>query len=643
MLKSMRNNVKSLSWTLWLVILAFIGFIFVQWGSGRFESQGLDRDVAAVGRYKISSEEFQKNLTKSLEMYRKQFKNNLNRQMINQFGIAEQVLQGMISGLLIQGEAEKLNLEVSKTELQDAIRAYPAFQRDGKFIGSEEYERLLAYNQLSVLDFEESLKKDLLSDKLKELVTAGQVLDLNALKEEYRKENDKAELDFIAFKSDAISDEPATTETEQLDFYQKNQNLFKSVEKRTGEILALKFADFKKEITLKEEEVFTYFKNNKSMFKVPGKTKISRIWIAYDPQTREQVLKKMEETAALLTPANFAEKAKELSGDEKAKDGGDWGYWGWQNFSSQEQTMIDNLKQGEISSPVDAGQGFSILYAAEKIQEQQENYEAVKARIKGILENEKLKKLAGERIVRIYEKIKAADNLKEGAGKMADKVVASGLLTQGQAIKDIDEMGYVSQKLFTLRENEISQPLEFPEGVAVVRLTKIARPEIEKYEIARDKVKKELQTAKKLQLQTARAQRVAAELNKLADPKKIEEYLKKEGLKPETITYQRGGSLADLPAPPGLDETIFAMNENIYSAPLPFKSAAAVIVKLKSKKIVSDGDFNRERDGYYRKKLADAKNSSFGSYLLSKKDGYKIRFNAEIFEKIKEYVISRFR
>ncbi len=85
------------------------------------------------------------------------------------------------------------------------------------------------------------------------------------------------------------------------------------------------------------------------------------------------------------------------------------------------------------------------------------------------------------------------------------------------------------------------------------------------------------------------------------------------------------------------------MEENVYSAPLSVKSTAAVIVKLKSKKIVSDEDFDRERDGYYRKKLAEAKNSSFGSYLLSKKDAYDIRFNAEIFEKIKEYVISKFR
>ena len=228
--------------------------------------------------------------------------------------------------------------------------------------------------------------------------------------------------------------------------------------------------------------MFSYFKANKSMFKVPGKTKVSRIWIAYDAQTREQVLKKMEEIAAGLTPANFAEKARELSGDEKAKDGGDWGYWAWQNFSAQEKTMIDNLDARRDLVARGRGQGFSLLHVAEKVPEQQENYDEVKARIRGVLENEKLKKLATERIGQAYEKIKKADNLKEGAGKLAGKVVDSGLLTQGQPIKGIDEMGYISQKLFTMRENEISQPLEFPEGIAVVRLTRIVKPETEKFD-----------------------------------------------------------------------------------------------------------------------------------------------------------------
>ena len=642
MLKSMRNNLKSLSWTLWLVILAFIGFIFVQWGSGRFESEGLDRDVAAVGRFKISGEEFQKGLARSLEMYDQQFKNKLSRQAINQMGLAEQALQGMISRLIVQGEAEKLSLKVTDAELQEAIRSYPAFQRDGKFIGSEEYERMLAYNRMTVPDFEQGLRQDLLGDKLKALVTAGEVLDPGTLREDYRRENDKAELETILFRAGDVKEEPAVSDADLRDFFQKNPSLFLTPEKRAGEVLALKSADAKKEITVKEEDVFAYFKENKSMFRVPGKTRVSRIWVAYDAQTREDVLKKMEETAALLTPANFAAKAKEMSGDEKAKEGGDWGYWDWQSFTAQEKSMIDNLKAGGISSPVDAGQGFSILHASEKVEEQQEDYNAVKARIRSVVENERLKQLIGERIAQAYDRIKKAGNLREGAGKLAAKVTDSGLLTQGQPIKDLDAMGYVSQKLFTLSESEISAPFEFPEGMAVVRLTRIAKPEAETFDNAKEQVHKEVLTAKKLELQAARAQKTAAELNQLADAKKIEDYLKKEGLKAETVTYQRGNRLADQPETAGLDDAVFAMGENVYSSPLTLKTAMAV-VKLKSKKVVSDADFAREREGYYRRRLDEARNSRFGSYLLSRKDDYKIRFNAEIFEKIKEYVISRFR
>jgi peptidyl-prolyl cis-trans isomerase D len=643
MLKTMRNNMKSLSWILWLVILAFVGFIFVQWGSGRFESEGLDRDVAAIGSKRISGEEFQKNLAKSLEMYGKQFKNNFSRSLINQLGIAEQVLQSMVSALIIDSEAEKLHLNVSEAELKNAIRSYPVFQRDGSFIGSEEYERLLAYNQIQVLDFEEGLKKDLLADKMKELLSSGLVLDWAAIKEEYRKENDKAELEFIAFKSEAIKEEPVFSAAELQDFYLRNKNSFKTPEKRAGQILVLKFADFKKDIVIKEKELFAYYQNNKSMFKVPGKTKISRIWAAYTQKYREEILKKMEATAVILNRENFAEKARELSTDDKAKDGGDWGYWGWQNFSNQERSMIDNLQQGEISSPVDAGQAFSILFAAEKTVEKQETYGEVKARISGLLENEQLKKMVSDKINKLYGKIKESNTLKGGEDKMTAPVIPSGLLSAGQPIKNVDDMGYISQRLFSLRENEIAPPLEFPEGFAIVQLTKIVKPEIEPFETAREEVKMKMLAAKKLQLQLTKAQAVAAELNRLADDKKIEAYLKKENLKPESATYQRGNQLSSFPMLKGLDATIFAMRENAYSLPLTFGTEAAVIIKLKSKKIVSDQDFLKEKDGVYQKKLAEAKNSLFGSYIMNKRNDYKISFNAEIFEKIKNYAVSKFR
>jgi len=576
-------------------------------------------------------------------MYGKQLKDNLTRSMINQLGIAEQVLQGMVSSMIIDSEAEKLNLSVNESELKNAIRSYPAFQRDGRFIGSEEYERLLAYNQIQVREFEDGLKKELLADKMKDLLSAGLVLDMGTLEEEYRKENDKAELEYIAFKSDAVKEEPALSASELQDFYANNKNMFKSPEKRSGQALLLKFADFKKNIKVQEKDAFAYYQGNKNMFKVPAKTKISRIWITYTEQNREATLKQVEGIAAQLNAVNFAEKAREWSQDDKGKDGGDWGYWGWQSFSKQERSMIDNLQQGEISTPVDAGQAFAILFAAEKTPEKQETYGEVKARINGFLENEQLKKLVSARADKLYAKVKESKSLQTGAEDKTAALISSGLLTAGQVIKNIDEMGYISQKLFALGENEIAPPLEFPEGFAIIQLGKIVKPEIEPFASVADRVKEKAVAEKKLRLQQAKAKAVADELKRLADPAKIEAYLKKEGLQFESASYQRGDRLASFPQFKGLDDLIFAMGENAYSLPVTFAPEAAVIIRLKSKTVVSAGDFAKGKEAFYQKKLALAKNDAFSSYIVNKRNEYKISFNAEIFEKIKDYVISKFR
>jgi len=641
MLGSMRKNLKSLSWTLWLVILAFVGFIFVQWGAGRFDSEGLDLDVAAVGRSAISGEEFQKNLARSLEMYKQQFKDGLNRQVIQQLAIPEQVLQGMISGRVVQAEARRLGLRVSDSELGDAIRRNPSFQRDGAFIGSEEYERLLAYNHVTVIEFEESLRQDLLAEKLKELVSAGLVLDPDRLREDFRRENDQAELEAVVLRLDAAQDAPALGEAELLEFYGKNPALFQGAEKRSGEVLALRFADLKKEVGLKEEELFAYYRQNASLFRVPGKTKVSRIFLPYEPATREDVLRRLEEAAAALSADGFAAKAREMSADEKAGEGGDWGYWGWQAFSAQEKTMIERLAQGEISSPVDTGKGFALLHVSEKVEEQQESFDVVKPRIRGILENERLRKLAGERMARAHARIKKAGSLEAGAAMLGAKVVASQPLTRGQALPGIDDMGYVSQKLFALGEGEISEPLEFPDGVAVVRLTRVDKAQTEPFAAVREKVAQEAGKVWKLERLQERARQLAAALNRLGDAAKAGEFLKKEGLKAEKATYRRGGNLLDLESVQGLDEAVFALAENAY-APLALKNGAAV-VRLTSRKVVGDEGFAKERQAYYAKRLEEAKSARFSSFLMGRKDDYPVRFNAELFERVKESVLSRFR
>ena len=642
MLKTMRSNLKSLSWVLWIVILTFVGFIFVQWGAGQLNIQGDKTDLVTIGGKSIKGEVFQVYLARSLDNYRAQMKENINKALIKQLGIPEQILQNLVNSTIVQSEAEKLHLIVNDEELKQSIIDYPAFQRDGRFIGVEEYERMLAYNQIKTSEFETDLKNGLMADKLKELVAGGVVPETNRIREEYRKENDKADIEYISFKSESFKEEIKPTEGETREYYEKNRESFKTPEKRAGYVLSFKFDQYKNEIKTSEKDLFDYYKTNKEMFKVPGKTKIRRIFIKYDEKNREDVLKRVDALAIGIDKNNFADKAKAISEDEKAKDGGDWGYWGWQNFSNQEQTVLEKMEEGRVSTPIDTGSGFSILNVSEKVPEKQENYDAVKNQIKSTIEREKLKEIAAKYAGKFYEKIKDETNLKLAAEKKGLKVAETPLVSNGEPIKDIDEMGYLSQRFFTSQKDEITSPMELPDSLAILQLRTVMKPGVETFDQAKDKAKDELINQKKLDQLMTKAQNDYTQMEKLKGEKLLEEYLKKENLKFEKSEYKRGNRIAYMPTFKGLDDLVFSLNDGQLARPLRFKTEI-VLLKVLSKKVSTDRDFVDQSKEFRQKKADELKNSFFASYLLKKRIEYKIRMNMPLYEKIRDSALSRFR
>lgn len=656
----MRQNVKSLSWTLWAVIIAFIGFVFIEWGTGGMNLRGSDSDIVNVDGVALSGEEFQKDLVKTLERYDTQFKGNFNKSFITQLQIPEQILQQNINSLLIRREAEKLNLKVTKDEVKDKIlnyseiyndkekgtvRVFPFrenYQKDGPFIGVKEYERRLAYARIDVTEFERDLKNGIIQEKYRDLVTSGLVINDEKLKEDYKKENDQAKVQYIVFRTDRIKTDLQPEESEIKKYFEQHQEEFKSPEKRRGNVIALNFEDFKKEINITETELFNYFKQNKDQFLTPGKTKVSRIFLKYNEDNREEILKTAEDIVKGLTQENFAAKAKEISQDERAKDGGDWGYNDWKRLTKQEVNIIERLEEKQISSAVDTLEGFSLLFISEKIPEKQEEFDIVKERIANIIEKQKLNELVSAKLEKIYTKVKNEADIKVAAKDLGAKTVDTGPITSGEAIKEIDEMGYISRKLFSMKPKEVAFPVEFVKGMAIVQLSEIIEPSVQPYDEVKEAAREKTVLTEKMDLLMSEARDISNSLNRITDKTERENFLKRNNLKAADFEYKRGDKLAYFPVQSGLDDMIFSLSEQQYSDPLKFKSDV-VIVGMQSKKITADSDYEREKGSFYNQKISELRDRFFTSYLFNKREDYNIRFNQKLFTEIKNYVISRYK
>jgi peptidyl-prolyl cis-trans isomerase D len=641
MLRTMRADFKKYSWTLWLVIIAFVGG-FIVTDAFRGQSRAEMGIIYINDKPVIRAEEFQQELMRRLQTYKDQLKENFNKSMISQWRIPEQTLQEMIRTTIILREAEKLNIDVSDEELRDQIIKLPVLQRDGRFVGQAAYLRWLGAMRMNVTEFEKQFKKQVIGEKLQELVTGPLVIDSNTLLDKYKREKDQADLDYITFLIDRVKEDINPADDELTAYYEKNKEAFKSLEKRAAYVIAFKFDDYKKEVNIAPQEIYDSFKMKRAEFRLPGKTKVSRIFLKYGENDREEILKKAQELQKELTKDNFAEQAKLYSQDDKAKDGGDYGYGDWQNFTKQEKTMIEGLEQGQVSSPIDTQQGgFSIVFVSEKIAERQQNFNEVKDRIKDTIEQERVKQVVMEKLQRTYNKLGKTENIKAKAGEIGVEAIETELLTSGRPIKDIDPMGYISRRMFELEEKEIAFPVEFVKGIAIVQLAKIEEPTVEPFEKVKIRVKAKVVLAKKVERLMEEAAVFSEKLNTMTDEKKIEEFLEKENLTPTAFTYKRGNRLSGYPVTQGLDEKVFSMEENRYSSPMEFNNQV-VIIKIKSKTIANTADFEKDKSEFYQRQATQFKNTFFSSYLANKISNYKVAQNQELFEQIKDDVIARF-
>ncbi|MBC7365067.1 MAG: SurA N-terminal domain-containing protein, partial [Candidatus Aminicenantes bacterium] len=345
MLKTMRKNVKSLSPILWIVIATFVIAIFAVWGgAGRLGEANRTNTIVQVGNKRITADEYYQILRQRIESMKKQYP-DLNANLLRQLNFPQQILEQLIQQNLLLQVAREMGLKATDAELREKIISFPAFQRDGKFVGFNEYKQILDWNHIPIKKFEESLREEIVLNKITQLLTAGIAVSEEEVWQNYKKQNETAKIEYVVAILDKIQLNYEPNETELQEFFEKNKDNYKVPEKRQGKYVFLKTEDLKKEITVSEAEIEKYYKENINQFKEPAKLKVSRLYLPYTEQDKNQVLEQARSLKSRLDAGeDFAQLANTYSKDEKAKNGGDWGYYDWQSLPADEIKEINKLE-----------------------------------------------------------------------------------------------------------------------------------------------------------------------------------------------------------------------------------------------------------------------------------------------------------
>ena len=355
-----------------IIVLSFIGTIFLVWGRGDKQS-GPTGFAATVDGTKISLDEFQKSYYRTRSVYEQIYGRSLSPELEKSMGLKKLTIDGLVDNLLVRKEAKRMGLKVTKDEVAAEIAKIPAFQKDGVF-DFNTYQQTLKVNRMTPAAFEEAQEEDLLVQKARNKVKdAAKVSDQEVL-QAFKKQNDKVSLQYVSFSPAEVKAGIKLSDQDLNGYLQEHQAEFKTPEEISLAYAIVNPARIAAKLTVTPEEAQNYYQKNIDRYQ--GKGGILPFAEVKEKATAD-ALKQKAAKEAYEQAADAVNKFRGQADIDGAAAALGSKVQKTALFTLQEPasaiageteviTRAFSLKQGELGGPVETAKGIYILKVAER-------------------------------------------------------------------------------------------------------------------------------------------------------------------------------------------------------------------------------------------------------------------------------------
>ena len=281
-----------------------------------------------------------------------------NPMIVNLF--EQQVGQQLVQQQVLLDEAHKLGLHATDQDVRQYLHTGPTGEvlfPDGKFIGQDQYAQLISDRlNMSVQDFEQSVKDNIVLSRLQALITAGVTVSPDQVREIYRRQNLKIKFDYAVLTADAVASTINPSDSELQAFFKKNAARYADAvpEMRTISYIAFTPQDLPGGVPQPTpQQIQAYYNQHQSQYQIPEQAKSRHILISVPPsadaktdaaaKAKAEMIQKMLENGG-----NWDKLAKQYSDDPGSKNTG--GELGW----SQRGRMVPEFDNAIFTQKIGA-------------------------------------------------------------------------------------------------------------------------------------------------------------------------------------------------------------------------------------------------------------------------------------------------
>ena len=514
MLTTLRNSSKnSILKIIFGSLLTILIISFGMWGTEDLVGVGKKQStVATVGKLDISAKEFYSLYTRQTEEIRKLLGSSLDIKKSREFGYVDRALSSLVNRALFNNEALELGLSVSDINVRDKILKDDAFKDDLGQFSELQFRQLISESGYSEDTYVEGTRQDLAREQMVETIRSSLTIPKIMLKKlgEYNLQERSVDYFVIDVRNEKID---KIEDQELKDFYNANKADFMSEELRNAETLLLDAKEYAKKSTVTSDEVELLYEERKEALIEPEERFLYQILVDSDQKSKS--------IANKINPKNFEAIAKKDLGLNKEDIN-----LGWNTKSELPEEIVDdifNLKEGEISIPLQSGFGWHIIYVS-KIKERKEvKFEEVKNKFRNEILFEKGKDAVYDLQDELEDLLASGSTFDEISKILEVKILKSNLIKRngefvnGKKEKFKDER--ILRTIFNQKLNEEGNIIDTDgdEGLAISLVTEIIPPKQLSFEESKNKILEMIT----LRNQTNKALKKAEKIKNKVESKKI--------------------------------------------------------------------------------------------------------------------------
>lgn len=421
------------------IVLAVIFLPFAFFGvESYFSNDGMGAEVARVGDYRVTQQEFQRSLQQRQEEMRRMVNNApLDPAMLDSPEMRFAALEQIVRDRLLLSQAFRLGIKVTDEQLRHLITTQQSFMQDGKF-SKDLYEAFLRNQGLTAVAFEADLRRDLLKQPLVDAFGVSAMIPRTVVDRIIRLSEQTREVSVATIELSGFAAQVSIDDAAVKAYYDSRTAQFQVPEQVRLEYVVLSLDNVAAQMEAKPEDVRRAYDENPARFSSPEERSASHILIAVPGDASAEAKAAAKAKAADIAkrlqekPDRFAALAKEHSEDPgSANSGGDLGFLPRGATKKEFDDALFSMKTGEIRGPVETEFGYHIIRLGEVRGGAVKPFDEVKASIEADLKRGVAQKRYAEMAEQLsnmaYEQ---SDSLKPAAEKLNLKLQQSPWITR---------------------------------------------------------------------------------------------------------------------------------------------------------------------------------------------------------------------